>query len=207
MKLWEREKTLCRVEHGGCPSVVYGEQGVTCLFSVYYSAKDPTAVQNRLIFSLKDRASGRVCTFIARELCHIIESEADFVYPGSAAHENALIAWIPRRKKSVRKYGFDHMERVAVCLSEMLDIKALPLLTRLSGSSEQKQLDSRERFQNAASTIKLSTEYDILGKDIILIDDVTTSGASISGAAGLLISAGARNIISVALAKSDRPLD
>ncbi len=213
MKLWEYEKTLCRVEHGGCPTAVYDEemqktgQGGICLFSVYYSAKVRMAVQNQLIFSLKEHAPKRVAEFVARELCDIIESEAHFVCRGSAAHENALITWIPRRKKSVRKYGFDHMERVAMCLSEMLDIKALPLLTRLSCSSEQKRLDSKERMRNSESTIKLSLGYDISWADIILIDDVTTSGASIASAARLLFSAGARNIISVALAKSDTPLD
>ena len=181
--------------------------GGTVLFTVYYDKNTPSAVQNKLIFSIKDRSLCKNFEFAAKELAALIWTEADFVCRDGAAHENSVIAWIPRRKRAIGIHGFDHMERLAKCLSEILEIEAVPIIVRLDGASEQKQLNAKERFNNAFASITLSEDHDVLGKNVILIDDVITSGASMKAAARLLALAGARNIISVAIAKSDRPLD
>jgi phosphoribosylpyrophosphate synthetase len=63
---------------------------------------------------------------------------------------------------------------------------------------EQKSLDSLERRRNA--DFSLIKEIDLKGRRVIIVDDIITSGASMSNAATLIRSLGAKDIIAACLA-------
>lgn len=205
---WEMEKTRCRRENYGQPVRVVEpiEQGTPPLNVLYLLTYIPgrrKPVGNALILCMKDIAERRAVAFAGAEFASMLRGAAPIIAPGGAKHNDAVITWIPRSRFSVRKYGFDHMERVAKALSREIGIPALALLKRRFFTAEQKYLSTSERRRNAMRTMKISRKYAIEGKTVILIDDVVTSGASFSAAAKLLTEAGAEQVIAAALAATE----
>ncbi len=209
---WERAKALCLLENCGQPMTVFDEgmmnteRGGAALWAVYYTAGTRLSTQNRIIFRLKERGDIRTVKFAARELAGVLISEASFILPGGAEHENAVITWIPRSYGAVVRYGFDHMKRTANALAGLLELEACPLLCRSIFTGEQKRLGRKARMDNAVRSMYVSEKYAFSGKTVVLIDDIITSGASLHAASELLLSAGAERVIAVCLAASDRPL-
>lgn len=210
---WRQAEELCLVEYRGQPTVMLEDNDSTdgyvgaVLFSVYYIPSESRSVQSRLIFSLKRLAQRRACRFAAHVLAEMIKSEASFMCCGEETKKSAVITWIPRSSTAITEYGFDHMERVARQLSEELGVEYLPLLGRTRFAFEQKSLSVDERYQNAENTLYFNGKYHISGKDIILIDDIMTSGASVHRAAKLLLAAGARQVVTAVIARSEDAQD
>lgn len=210
---WIKAKELCVLENYGQPMTVFNdammkdERGGTALYAVYYTSGKRGLAWNRLIFRLKESADTRSVEFAAAELAAMLQNEASFILSSGAEHDNTVVTWIPRRHSAVRRYGFDHMERVARALAKRLCLEALPLIDRRRFTMEQKYLNSKERMSNAVGAMYASEKYLLDGKTVVLVDDVITSGASVNAASSLLLSAGARRIITVCLAKSERPID
>ena len=59
-----------------------------------------------------------------------------------------------------------------------------------------------ERRLNVLGCFAVAQQGSVAGKNIILLDDVTTSGATLGEAAHALKNRGARNIIGIAAAKA-----
>lgn len=77
------------------------------------------------------------------------------------------------------------------------------LMHRVRATKPQSEIsDHVARFSNIASCFALSSPRSIKGKNIILIDDVFTSGATIGEAVKLLHKAGARNIVALVMARA-----
>ncbi len=202
---WEISKTRCLKRGGGRMKIFDRELheravGGHARFLTDYVPGKRSLVENLLIFELKNHASPAVVNFAAGELADMIGRELDFICEGGEFHEDAVITWIPRRTVSVMNYGFDHMKRVAKALSGELSIPYSKFIGRKLMSREQKSLDFNERRINAQRAMKIKKSADVKGKTVILIDDIITSGASLDAASRLLLSVGARRVISVTLA-------
>ncbi len=152
---------------------------------------------NNLIYSLKRDNRIDVIDFLAEELCDAIKASISSL-------DNFVITSVPRRHKSIVKYGYDHAAVLARKISQKLDLEYKKLLISES-KTEQKHTKSREeRYKNARFRTKLNAK-GVSGKHVILIDDIVTSGASMGSCATLLKGIGAKNIIgaSVAIAYKD----
>ncbi len=209
---WELAKNRCQNENGGRPVreiEPFGEGGTHELvpYSVEYTPGKKRSPENELIFKLKDFPDKKVIDFVALEFAAIVNEDIPFITPGGVRHKDALITWIPRRRASVREYGFDHMELTAKALSEKLSIPAVSLIKRLPMAYEQKKLNRKERRHNAERTMSVIADGCLDGKVILLIDDIVTTGASLSAASKLLLDAGAEQVMPVALSSTERPLD
>lgn len=73
-------------------------------------------------------------------------------------------------------------------------------LVRLRATGQQAQLERDERLQNVRSAFALRTP--VRGKRIVLVDDVVTTGATLLGCAGVLLSAGAESVTGLVLARA-----
>ncbi len=95
----------------------------------------------------------------------------------------------PRRK---RVRGFDQARLMADALSEALGIKTVPLLRRDRYSPPQARLPAETRFRgaNIAGSFSISDNTVPAGKIPILVDDVITSGATLSEAVKVVRAAG-----------------
>lgn len=107
-----------------------------------------------------------------------------------------------RRRQNAR--GFNQAEEIARCLAERL---SLPLrndvLIRSRRTEPQTETANiAQRKENVFGCFSVVKPSDICRKNIILLDDVTTSGATLGDAARALTSAGARKIIGLTAAKA-----
>ena len=147
---------------------------------------------NSLIYSLKKDNRRDVVEFLSDELTASIVTSVK-------NPEAYVITSIPRTPKSIVKYGIDHARLLAEAVARKLGAKYVKTLTSKS-KTQQKAAGSREeRIKNTDFRIRKSANK-IKDKNIILIDDVITTGASMGHAATLLKGVGAKKIIGAALA-------
>lgn len=119
---------------------------------------------------------------------------------GFAKDFDALVP-VPSGIKSIEKRGFSPAEVIAKRLSMRL---ALPIERALKAGAdkiEQKTLSRKKRLQNARESFSLAKNADIAGKRLLLVDDVTTTGSTLSVLAELLLNAGAANVSAAVFAK------
>lgn len=109
---------------------------------------------------------------------------------------------VPIPMPRIRKYmrGYNQAELIATILSKQLNIPVnTTILGRAKTSKRQVTTRSRsERLKNQKHSFSINKA--VLGLDIILVDDVTTTGATISEARDALLTSGAKNVRALTLA-------
>lgn len=105
------------------------------------------------------------------------------------------LTYIPRSHSLLRKNGFDQSERIISTFVRFnKDAKFLHIFERdKKHSKPQKTLSSKDRFINAQSSLIFNPK-EALPKEIVVFDDVITTGATAETAAALLINGGAEKI-------------
>lgn len=111
-----------------------------------------------------------------------------------------VVTSVPSATDRVRKRGFDHTSRLA---KEVANINRLPYqkLIYREGSTRQVGANKKDRFIQVRDVYHPVDISSIKGKDILVVDDVLTTGATISSAARALKRAGAKNVFGLVFAK------
>ena len=180
---------VCRREAGecDCSRLRAKNLGASVIALGFYRA--PGDEIGRLVYSFKRTYFRDLTRFFARSLAaRIMQSE------GVAARD-ALVAFPPRSPDARRKYGFDHARYLARETARFLGASFAPALCRTRGG-EQKSLDARGREENAADAFEVAPKYAgvVAGRDVILVDDVATTGATLASAASAFRAAGAASV-------------
>ena len=108
------------------------------------------------------------------------------------------VAFVPATRAAFRRRGFDHMEHVARELASLLNLPVVDALAK-HGSADQRKAGRIGRFAQAQGAYEVVT--DVRGLDLLLIDDVITTGATLAAAGGALVGAGAARVAALALAR------
>lgn len=106
---------------------------------------------------------------------------------------------VPGNTRGVRRRGWDPMRQVASVMAALFDIQVLDLLRR-GASREQKGLSFDDRLANLQGAIRLRRPAPRVPEELVLIDDIFTTGATASECARLLQERGARKVEVFALA-------
>jgi competence protein ComFC len=117
-----------------------------------------------------------------------------------ALPRNTIITNVPLHKRKLKQRGFDQTDILAKKLAKKLDLTYTPLLKRIKHTKAQAQLDKQARsknLDNAFVAIKQNQKNTVL-----LIDDVTTTGATLDAAAQALKTAGIARVICLTIAKN-----
>ncbi len=109
------------------------------------------------------------------------------------------ITHIPGHPRSIRRRGWDPVEQLCIEIARSSAVDHHYLLKRRRSSRIQKSLNERERLLNARNLFSLSGNP--LPKEIILIDDVRTTGASMNAATELLMQGGCSRVHHFTLAQ------
>jgi ComF family protein len=129
-------------------------------------------------------------------------------YFESAIKEN-LVSWqtyelvfLPLHPWRERWRGFNQAKILAENLSEKIGLPVVKGLERKSLRKPQMEIGSRkERFENIKGSFVICKNYSFENKNIILVDDVLTSGATLREAAKTLKNAGAKSVVGLVLAR------
>lgn len=111
--------------------------------------------------------------------------------------QEAVLVPVPLHIKRKRWRGFNQAEILVKELNNRFGQVNLDLIERVLENKPQVGLSKRERKQNVRGIFALREaqgKLKIKGKDFILVDDVFTSGATISEAAEVLKRAGAKSV-------------
>ena len=117
-------------------------------------------------------------------------------------YDDYIITYIPMSKKSKRKRGFNQCEYIAKKIAYNLNIPCKKILNKKRENKEQKRLKYNERYENVKNIFELKNGINIKGLRLIVIDDVTTSGATMEEACRILKKYGVKEIKLLTLAKS-----
>ena len=102
---------------------------------------------------------------------------------GGQAYE---LAYIPLHATRRRWRGFNQAEVLCRALSKELNLPIADVLHRKKATKTQKDLKKEARLTNVSGAFELKPQADVHGKNLILVDDVTTTGATLLEAAKVL---------------------
>ena len=114
---------------------------------------------------------------------------------------DVLLVPLPTAAQRVRKRGYDQSVLIARAYARRTGCKYAPLLRRY-GSQEQKGADRQQRLQQLDGSLAEKYSEAVVGKRIIIIDDVVTTGASMEAAAVALRAAGAKVVAGLAFVRA-----
>jgi competence protein ComFC len=126
----------------------------------------------------------------------------DLTHQGLDAYfENFYLVPIPLAAQRLRWRGFNQSQLLCEALAEKLRLPILQCLIRHTSTETQKDLDKDQRRTNVAGCFKLNDAYDIKNKNLIIVDDVITTGATLLEACKVLKRSGAAQVWCLTVAR------
>lgn len=163
-----------------------------CISPLYYTGQARKAVHK---FKFTGRANYAAC--FGEILADCIRQNIDGGYD--------LITWVPISPLRLRKRGYSQAKLLAeAAAKELGDKPCLSLLEKRRNTKSQfKTRNAAERRANVsgAYTVNRLNKDRLQGKRILLIDDIVTSGATLSECARILLTEGAERVLCATLCK------
>ena len=116
------------------------------------------------------------------------------------------VTFVPTIKRAVRRRGFDNSEYLARLTAKRLGLPLLNTLTRVSQAKDSPNLTREERFASIKGSFKVSDNLKAVAlkdKNVLLVDDVLTTGATASECAWLLKRSGAKKVTIAVLCRTE----
>ncbi len=114
-----------------------------------------------------------------------------------------LVTPVPMHWWRRMRRGFDHATNLARSLGRHLVLPVGPELIRIRNTPPQIHLSRTKRIANVRGAFKVASRPVIEGAKVLLVDDVTTTGATASEAARTLLAGGAYDCTLAVIAKSE----
>ncbi len=116
--------------------------------------------------------------------------------------ENSLLLPVPLSKKKKSERGYNQSEVLAFELSLALKIPLLKnALAKIKNTPSQVGLSFEQRAQNIQGAFLIKNPLSLKNKNILLVDDVFTTGATMEECARVLKMAGAASVWGIAIAR------
>ena len=106
---------------------------------------------------------------------------------------NAIVVPIPTISSHIRQRGYDHTLLIAKYFARLRKLNCQQLLLRSSQNTQQKHANARQR-QNQAKNAFIVSEQLNPNITYLIIDDITTTGATLRYASKTLRQNGAKNV-------------
>lgn len=114
-----------------------------------------------------------------------------------------LLTWVPLSKKRLRNRGYDQSLLLAQAMAEHLGATVTPTLEKVRDTRAQSSLEQADlRRSNVKGVYTVPYPKLAIGKRILLVDDVVTTGSTLSECAQALLAAGALDVAAVTLARA-----
>lgn len=166
-------------------------------FDISYLYFYKSGITQKLLHQLKYKNNPTLCDELGRwfghELIkHNIDEHIDIIIP------------VPLHPRKKRKRGYNQSQHLAYGIAEAMSLKTnVKTLIRTHYQSSQTHKTKEKRWLSVEHAFNVIDEKSVVGKGILLVDDVVTTGATIEACANKLLNAGAKSIgiASLALAK------
>lgn len=115
----------------------------------------------------------------------------------SKKYKNYLVLPVPSSKERIEDRGFEHVNEMFSCLT----LKMIEPIIKIK-NEKQSSKNYKDRLK-VASCFKLISNKDIKDKNILLVDDICTTGSTLKAIKNLLLEGGAKKIEILVVAKRD----
>lgn len=113
-----------------------------------------------------------------------------------------IIASIPMEKSDLIARGYNQTELIADELQFLMEKPHVRALDKIRHTQPQKTLGALERRSNMVNAFKVAEGISIVDKRVLVIDDLCTTGSTLSEAARALKEGGASHVFTAAFAKT-----
>lgn len=127
--------------------------------------------------------------YLFRTLCDCLEPLLQKEFPPYAA-----LSFIPMTEKAEKARGYNQSRLLAEELARRTGREFLDVAKKTKETPQQKTLGKRERAKNLEGCFRVFDRKRVRDREIVLIDDTMTTGATASTLADALKRAGARNV-------------
>lgn len=134
-----------------------------------------------LVERMKYRGFRSLIPYMAQEMANLIDE-----------FEGKVLVPLPLHPARVRERGFSQTRMLSKLLSKMTNLPTMELIIRKKHTRPQVKVSQDKRWQNVKGVF--SVIGDPLGKDLILVDDVLTTGATVNEASKTLLNNGANSV-------------
>lgn len=112
-----------------------------------------------------------------------------------------ILTFVPTSRLRRMRRGFDHMELVAKAVAAELEFPVSKVFTKVRNTPPQSGFsDASQRRANVMNVFRIKDRDLVRGKRILVLDDIITTGATISECAKTLLTSGAKEVYCAALA-------
>lgn len=113
-----------------------------------------------------------------------------------------IIIPIPLHKRRLAERGFNQAEVIAHYISLLINRQLCDsALIRTRSTKQQATLNRTDRIKNVVAAFKCVNQEKIVAKNILLVDDVYTTGSTMRECAKVLLAAGAKTVSGFTLAR------
>jgi ComF family protein len=158
-----------------------------------------------LIQLLKYEGVRPAASVLGRMLAEVVANLAD-----AFASEPPVVLPVPLHSAKLRQRGFNQSELVARAALKLkpaaLDVRVnTSVLARHRATASQTELTPPQRRENVRGAFRVARPADIAGRDVLLVDDVFTTGTTVSECARALRRAGAQRVFVATVARVLKP--
>lgn len=114
-----------------------------------------------------------------------------------------LVVGVPLHKNRERDRGFNQAALLASSLGRFSGVPVSSALIRSRDTPSQTELSAAKRRRNVANAFAAPDKTRFLNRVVVLVDDVTTTGATIRECARTLLLSGAREIRAITVARAE----
>ena len=113
-----------------------------------------------------------------------------------------IVTCVPLSRNRKIQRGYNQSELVAKLVAKNINIEYKDTLTKIKDNPEQHKLAYDERFKNVKNVYKIKNIQDIYQKNILICDDIVTTGSTLRECCKILIKNGANSVVCCAIARA-----
>ena len=117
-----------------------------------------------------------------------------------AMRTRPVLVPIPLHAARLRKRGYNQSQLLAQGIGKQFALPIIPVLSRVKKTSTQVGKTGEERDTNMQGAFAFRPDASFIPLSVLLVDDVTTSGATLREAAKVLKRAGVKKVWGITLA-------
>ena len=177
---------------GSIRSLSLPESGGQVSCAALYSYEDKVRAS---ILRYKFHGAKQNADYYAEKLAGFVK----LAFPDAAL---SLVTWVPLSEERKKERGYDQAERIARQLAAALHLPCAPCLRKAKPNRVQHFLNRGERAGNVRG-VYASDGEEAAGKNVLLVDDIVTTGATLAECAEVLFRSGAAAVFCAAVAQAE----